>query len=156
MVPGETANCPGAAPVPVKLNDTVGFDALEVIASAPVTAPLACGVNVTLNVTACPGLSVAGGFTPLMLNPDPLGTIEDTVIALPPELVRVSESDWLDPVGTLPKLRLPGVALTVPGVTPVPDSGTFSVALEELLTIARFPVAAPADLGAKLTETVAV
>lgn len=67
---------------------------------------------------------MAGGFTPLMLNPVPLGVIDEIVRALPPVFDKVSDKVLLDPVGTFPKLKLAGLALTVPGETPVPESAT--------------------------------
>jgi hypothetical protein len=46
------------------------------------------------------------------------------VTLAPPELVRVSDSVWLLPTCTLPKLRLEAVAVSDPCVTPEPESGT--------------------------------
>jgi hypothetical protein len=51
----------------------------------------------------------------------------------------------------LPKLRLDGFAVRVPGVVPVPDRGMLSVGLEALLVMERLPLATPADCGAKTT-----
>ena len=69
----------------------------------------------------------------------------------PPELVRVSESVWLLPTCTLPKLRLVAVAVSDPGVTPVPDSGTFKFGFDASLTIARSPFAGATVVGVKVT-----
>ena len=69
----------------------------------------------------------------------------------PPEFVRVSESVWLFPTCTLPKLRLVAVAVSDPGVTPVPDSGTFTVGFDALLVIERLPLADPPVVGVKVT-----
>jgi len=71
-------------------------------------------------------------------------------------LVTVSERDWLLPTVTLPKLRLAGLAPSVPGVTPVPDKGMFSVGLEALDVIVTLPMALPADEGANETLKVAL
>ena len=69
----------------------------------------------------------------------------------PPELVRVSDSVWLLPTWTLPKLRLVAVAVSDPGVTPVPESGMPRVGFEALLVIARLPLADPPVVGVNLT-----
>lgn len=92
-----------------------------------------------------------GGLTPLKLKPVPLVVIWEIVRAEPPEFVRVSESVWLLPVATLPKLRLVGFALKMAGVTPVPDNAMFSAEFDALLTIARLPVRLPAACGEKTT-----
>ena len=51
----------------------------------------------------------------------------------------------------MPKFRLVGFALTSPGVTPVPETRTFSVGLEALLVMTRLPLTPPADCGANTT-----
>ena len=71
----------------------------------------------------------------------------------PPVLVIFSLSWELPPTSTLPKPKLDGLAVNAPGATPVPDSATFNVGLLALLRIARFPVAEPAVVGAKITLT---
>jgi hypothetical protein len=154
MVVGVTANWPGVAPAPERLTDSEGFEPFEAMANDPVADPPAAGAKVTLNVTVWPGLNVAGGLMPLMLNPVPLGVIEEIVSALPPEFERVSDRVLVEPVATFPKLRLAGLALTVPGVTAVPDSARLKGELEPSLTMARVPVALPAAEGANLTEIV--
>jgi len=74
----------------------------------------------------------------------------------PPELVRVSDNVWLLPTCTLPKLRLVAVAVSDPGVTPVPDSGRPNVGFDALLVIVTAPVALPVALGAKFAVKVVV
>ena len=70
----------------------------------------------------------------------------------PPELVKVSESVWLLPTWTLPKLRLLAVAVSDPGVTPDPESGTVNVGFDALLAMERLlPEADPPVVGAKVT-----
>ena len=69
----------------------------------------------------------------------------------PPELVRVSDSVWLLPTCTLPKLRLVAVAVSDPGVTPVPESGTLNVGFDALLVMARLPGADPPVVGVNFT-----
>ena len=72
----------------------------------------------------------------------------------PPELVRVSESVWLLPTCTLPKLRPVAVAVSAPGVTPEPDSGMPRVGFDALLVMARLPGADPPVVGVKVTLNV--
>ena len=74
----------------------------------------------------------------------------------PPELVSVSDKVWLLPTCTLPKLRLVAVAVSDPGVTPVPDSGTFNVGFDALLVIERLPLADPPVVGVNVTLNVAL
>jgi hypothetical protein len=57
----------------------------------------------------------------------------------------------LVPVVTFPKLRLVGLAVSWRGVEPVPDSGTLREELDAFDVIARFPLIALADVGAKMT-----
>ena len=71
-------------------------------------------------------------------------------------LVTVSDSVCLFPTVTVPKLRLVGLAPSVPGVTPEPDRGMVRVGFEALDVIVRFPLALPADDGANETLKVAL
>ena len=74
----------------------------------------------------------------------------------PPELFRVSDSVWLLPTCTLPKLRLVAVAVSEPTVTPAPDSGTFKLVLEALLVMEILPLADPLVAGVNFTLKVAL
>jgi hypothetical protein len=74
----------------------------------------------------------------------------------PPELVKVSESVWLLPTCTLPKLRLVAVAVSDPGVTPVPESGILNVGFDALLVTERLPLADPPVVGVKVTLKLAL
>jgi len=74
----------------------------------------------------------------------------------PPELVNVSDSVWLLPSCTLPKLRLVAVAVSEPGVTPVPESGTATVGFDALLVMERLPLADPPVVGVNVTLKVAL
>ena len=60
------------------------------------------------------------------------------------------------PTGRVPKLRLAGLAVSDPGVTPVPEKGTVRVAFEALLAIETLPLALPPDCGAKVALKVAL
>ena len=86
---------------------------------------------------------------PFMLKPEPVAEAAAIFTALPPVLVMVSDTFLLDPAWTLPKLTLDGFATRAPGVTPVPESVTVTVELEDV--IVTLPETAPPDLGAKTT-----
>jgi len=158
MAEGPTANWPASATVPVPVNETerTGFEPLELIARLPVALPPDCGANKTLNVTLWAAFRVSGRLIPLTLNPVPPGVIWEMVRAEPPEFVRVSARVALLPVLTLPKLRLAGLALSWPGVTPVPDNGTFKTELAALDVIARLPLTPPLEVGENLTLKLAL
>jgi len=64
--------------------------ALELTVSAPLAAPVADGVKITLNVVLCPAVSVIGGVVPVTLNPLPLAAALDTVTVSPPVFVTVT------------------------------------------------------------------
>ena len=75
----------------------------------------------------------------------------------PPELVKVSDNVWLFPTCTLPKLRLVAVAVSAPGVSPVPETGMPRFGFDALLVMERFlPEADPPVVGAKVTLKVAL
>ena len=77
------------------------------------------------------------------------------VTLLPPELVSVSGRVLLGPAGMDPKLRLEGLAVKAPAVTPDPDSDHESPV--PLLGVrVAVPEALPADWGAKVTLNVAL
>jgi len=67
------------------------------------------------------------------------------VTSVPPVLVRVSDKDLLPPTFTLPKLRLAGLAVTVPVKIPAPDNGKLSVEFDASELIVTAPVALPSD-----------
>ena len=75
---------------------------------------------------------------------------------VPPALVMVSDRDCLFPTVTVPKLRLVGLAPSVPAVTPVPDNGIVKVGFEALDVIVRLPLAPPAEDGENETVNVAL
>src|SRR5438034_8975049 len=76
------------------------------MATFPLTDPLVCGANCTLNVFDCPAERVVGKLKPLNVYPLPLALAWLIVTLVPPEFVRVPESVWLVPVLTLPKESL--------------------------------------------------
>jgi len=63
---------------------------------------------------------------------------------------------WLLPTCTLPKLRLAGAAVRLPGFTPVPVTAIVRFEFAALEARAMLPVTAPADIGAKLTRKAAL
>ena len=60
------------------------------------------------------------------------------------------------PIVTLPKLRLVGLAPSVPGVTPVPESGMVRVGLDAFEVMAMLPLALPVAGGANETVKLAL
>ena len=148
-LPGLTENWPAAVPLPDKATDGCVPDASDTSAIFPLADPADCGVKVTLKVKLCPAPRVRGRLRPLMLNPVPVRVAWDTVTLEPPELVSVAFSVLLLPICTLPKLT--ELAAKVPGVTPVPESGTVKVGVGPSLVIAKLTLLFPADWGAKAT-----
>ena len=148
-LPGVTENWPAAVPVPDSETEGVVPDAFDTKEILPVSDPAEGGVNVTLKVKVCPAERVKGRLNPLMVNPVPVKLAWVTVTLAPPELVRTAFCVPLLPTCTLPKLT--ALAVSVPGVTPVPESGIVKVAVFPLLVIARLTVLLPADCGAKAT-----
>lgn len=71
-----------------------------------------------------------------------------------PLAVRLPLSAELDPTVTLPKLRVVGDTAKVPAAVPVPESGMLSVEFDAFDTTARFPLSAPAPVGAKVAVNV--
>lgn len=69
-------------------------------------------------------------------------------------LVIFVDSDWLVPTVTLPKLRVAGLADTLPAETAVPESGIASDAFEAFDVIVKLPLELPAAVGAKVTVAV--
>lgn len=103
----------------------------------------------TEKVADWPAFKVTGRFKPLTLKPLPVGLTAETVTALPPVLVIVSEMPSVVPVVTLPKFNEVELSETAPGATPVPESETLALPpLEVTLTL---PLAVPEAVGAKTT-----
>jgi hypothetical protein len=149
---GLADSVPGTTPVADNPTFSVELDALLVIVTLPVAVPAVLGENFTLKLVLCPPASVKGTLMPLTLKPAPLALTWEIVTLAPPEFVSVSDRVLLLLVCTLPKLKLAGLGVSWPGVTPVPDSGT--LALDTLLTMATLPVTPPAAAGLNFTENV--
>jgi len=143
--------CTGAGvPVPPKESTVGEFEALLTNEAVPEAAPVACGVNVTVNGKLLPAVMVVGKEMPLRVNSELLRLTEETV-TLAPVALSVAGRLALVPTTTFPKARLVGLTASCPGAVPVPESGIFKVGLDALETIARFPLALPADGGVKMT-----
>ena len=69
----------------------------------------------------------------------------------PPVLVSVSDRLELAPTCTLPNTRLEGLADSVPGVTPVPESEMVRLGFEPLEVTLTLPLPVPLAVGAKVT-----
>jgi len=63
---------PAVTPFPDNGIVRVGFEALDVMVTLPVTLPAADGANETVKVVLCPAVKVTGVVIPLKLNPLPL------------------------------------------------------------------------------------
>jgi hypothetical protein len=140
-------------PVPVRPMLRFGFWAFDVTLTLPLKLPADGGVNVTLNCTLCSDVSVTGSVIPDTLKPVPLAATAVICALVPPVLVIVSVFEEFCPTVTFVKVRLVGFAVSVAGVTPVPDSGMPMFA--EPLTVSDIvPLTAPATVGSKVTLNV--
>jgi hypothetical protein len=78
-------------PVPLRGTVRLGLaDEVLLIVSCPVAAPAADGLNVSVNVIACPGFKVAGRVGKETEKPVPVAVIDFTVTAAVPLEVRVT------------------------------------------------------------------
>jgi hypothetical protein len=66
-----------------------------------------------------------------------------------PEFFKVSVCVWLVFTCTLPKVKLVGLAATLPAATAVAESAIFNGLFEPSLVTAKLPVALPVDCGLK-------
>jgi hypothetical protein len=143
-----------AVPVPVRVTtEELPVVELLTIVSCPVTAPATVGANSICSVNDCPAGKDSGMLLTTVVNPVPVRVAELMLRADVPEEVTVSESVFVFPSVTLPKLRLfaLSVSLGAAAAVPVPESATTVVApVVELLLIVNCPVSAPAVLGAKV------
>jgi hypothetical protein len=144
-----------AVPVPLKVIIVGEFGALLTIEMLPLALPADVGANLALNVVLSPAPSVSGVLNPLMLRPVPDTVALDIVTLAEPEFVNVMDCVPLLPTTTDPKFTVEGLAATWPCM-PVPDSAIDAGEPGALLTIEMLPVAAPADVGAKMAENEAL
>jgi hypothetical protein len=144
----------GAGAVPLPLSDCEAvFEALLAKVMTPDDAPLAAGVNVTVNEALPPAAIVAGKVMPETLNSG-LSEVTPVTCTDDPVALNVPVLEVLDPTTTLPKLWLAGDAANWPGAVPVPDKATVSDGFEAFDVRVRFPLALPDALGENTTEKV--
>ena len=123
----------------------------EEIVSEPLGLPTTVGLNFTLIFALCPGFNVTGRDKPLTEKPAPVEAAEEIVTLDPPVLVSVSETVWLVPTTTVPKLIEDGVEVTAPSVTPVPAKGIARLGFDPSDVIVKVPASLPAADGLYLT-----
>ncbi len=92
---------------------------------------------------------------PVMLNPVPEALAAEIVTLAVPELLNVKVCVPLLPTSTFPKLKLEGLAVSVP-CTPVPLNAIVAGEFVALLATLTLPVTPPAEAGAKATLRVTV
>ena len=147
---GFEVTCPWVTPVPERGTESVGLPALELIVSVPVAAPALAGANLTLNVVDCPPARVVGNDGPVKLNPLPEADALEMVTLAPPVFETLTAVVWLFPTVTFPKFTLLGLAVRDPDARPVPERLMFRGEFASEV-MARFPLTAPAAVGAKTT-----
>ncbi len=121
-------------PVPLRAIGYVGFVALLLMITLPVTLPEAAGLNPTVKFDVCPADSVSGNEIPLSLKPVPLTVALEIVVLAVPVFFNCTVCEFVVPFTTVPKLTLAGVVASVPAaVTPVPLTEYSALPLLELL-----------------------
>jgi hypothetical protein len=96
-------------------------------------------------------VSVTGKFSPLIEKAAALELACVMVTDDPPVLVSVSDKFLLLPTWTLPNARPVGLAVSVPCVTPVPESGMLKLGFDAFEVMLTLPLAAPLVVGEKST-----
>src|SRR5581483_8716714 len=153
-LPGLATNVPAVTPAPANAMLTLAVS--PTIATEPVTAPVACGLNVTFRVALWPAARLAGAVRPLTANPVPLALTSEMLMPDVPALLTFTAKLCVLPISTFPNVRLGGFAVNMPEATPVPARGKVTAGLEASLVIERDPLAAPVASGEKINETVAL
>ena len=148
---GDTANVPVAVPVPESAMLSGEFDAFDATDKLPLAAPVLVGVKVAVYVTLWFAVRVSGKFSPLIEKAAALELTCEMVTDDPPALVSVSDKFVLLPTWTLPNARLVGLAVSVPCVTPVPESGMLKLGFEPVEVMLTLPLATPLAVGEKST-----
>jgi len=108
------------SPVPLTLSVSSWAPELLLSVIAPLSAPIAVGLNVSVKFWVLPAGSVTGSFKPLVEKPAPL-TLTLEMVALPdPGFFNCTEWEMVVPTGTFPNATLPGFACSAVPDTPVP------------------------------------
>jgi len=121
-----------------------------VIETLPVKLAAEPGAKLTVKEVFCPAASVSGTDRPVRLNPVPEALAAEIVTLAVPELLNVTVCVPLLPTSTFPKLKLEGLAVSVP-CTPNPLRATVAGEFGALLAIVSVPDALPVAVGAKVT-----
>ena len=140
-------------PVPVRVCLVGELDALLVKDKVAEAAPEAVGAKVTVNDAVPLAAMVTGNVIPESVNSLLLMVNELTVTGAE-DAVRVPPSALLEPTATLPNASVVGDTARVPGAVPVPESAMFSGEFVAFETMARVPLAEPAEVGANFTVKV--
>jgi hypothetical protein len=148
---GVAVSAAGDAPVPLNAIVKLGFDAFDVMEMLPLKLFADGGVNVTLNEALCPGVNVRGVVIPDMLNPLPLSVAAEIVMLEPPVFLSVSVWLWFCPRTTLVKVKLAGVAVSVPNATAVPLRGTDKLGFDAFEVMDTLPLTLPVVAGVSVT-----
>ena len=142
--------------MPVRDSVVVGGDALLVKVNVPVAAPVACGLNVTVNFALCPAWIVMGKEIPLSVNRELL-LLAALMVTFAPAAASVPDAVPVAPTATLPRLNVVGVTLSCPvAAVPVPvrlAETEDGFAFETKVSVA---LAAPAACGLKVNVNGAV
>jgi len=153
---GFTVSCGcDETPAPVSAIASGEFKALLASEMLPVMVAAAEAENLAVKVVLCPATRVEGVARPAMLTPAPEILICEMVMVAGPELVSVIGDEPVDPMNTLPKSTLAGLALRVaPPATPVPERARVCGELGALSVKLMPPCAAPAAVGTNCTPKV--
>ena len=136
-------------PVPVSDSSVVADWTLLANVREAETAPVVCGLNVTVNEALCPAGIVTGSERPPTLNTELLPRTLVTVTFAPEA---VSFPVPLVPTTTFPTPSVAGVTVNCPFVAePVPDSTMLNEGFAASEVMVTLPLALPADFGANNT-----
>jgi hypothetical protein len=125
------------------------LDASDTTDRVPLAAPALVGVKVVVKVTLWFAARLSGKVNPLREKAPPVRFACEILTADPPVLVNVSDKFALLPTCTLPNTR--PVAVSVPRVTPVPESGMLKLEFEAVEVMFTLPLTAPLAVGLKST-----
>jgi hypothetical protein len=146
---GERLTNGATTPVPVRLTVWVAGLALSAMVTAPVLAPTAVGLKVTLRVQLAPAATLAPQV--LVWEKSPLAVMLVTLRATFPVLLSVTVCALLlVPTACAGKVREAGERLTR-GAVPVPVRLTVCVAGLALSVMVKVAVSEPARVGVKVT-----